>query len=768
MDFDVDWSNFAWSDFNSPYLGLTFDGASSLLATTPYKGHHLLTRDEIRRSLPCPKIGLTPVEIFSEIFLFTVQADPPSRTHRFDLNPRTKLMLVCRHWHDIMLSTPGIHSQLRISQWTERRDIQKFGKRWLLDVTIALEPKTNDWDDDEPNFDSDIYHACFMAAAEAASRWRSLAIFSLPHPGECEDLQIIHPLQNLESFKLAADCKLGNFLEPLLKAVITTVTLRFTAMEVFHTDASLSVLQTAHSQIFSFLTTLRLICKRMQSPVDVLPCLHKLEVFEAHHLLLPIYPPGADLPLTQTLRVLHLKSVSVQWMAGQIFPALEECSIIFPLHSDAIHSVDMPSCLNLKYHSNNFSALEHFHISTLDKMEINCGQWRTWSGNLQLICLHPIFAAQSLTCLHMEIKCSERLLTYMLRLAPTLEELWMRLSSPHALSTAFFLALAAGGHKEIAGPSSQTIVPLSGRLRKLHLHYKRWLRGPERNGLIPAFGAVVASHPLEDQKFSFQLSIGEGSELQGWDILEPVERFDFGSNWARIFIGVSSPYGIVPLSRTFRGNDDDKDRFGHLTEFKCLLISRESEYITTLVGLRLPINFFLSLHSLKEVRMINLFLEMEPDTQLSLDTPLFHTLEVLYVGRFSSSFFAGQTFHKLERYGESWVDERDIPGQGPLIEMPVCTRLVMQLSRLATLKLPQIRDLGLYIDSEHDHIWEKHIAANANLSGLKLLYLRFCGPSWPIISVINILESLLALETLVIHISCLIAPYVDFFKAFAQ
>jgi hypothetical protein len=210
-----------------------------------------------------------------------------------------------------------------------------------------------------------------MAAAEAASRWRSLALLSLPPPEEYKDLQIIHPLQHLESFKLAASCKLGNFLEPLLKAIITTVTPRFTVMEVFHPDAALYLLQPAHFQIFSSLTTLRLICRRMQNPVDVLPSLHKLEIFEAHHLFLPIYPPGVDLPLTQTLRVLHLKAVSVQWMAGQIFPALEECSIIFPHHSDAIHSVDMPSCLNLKYHSNNLSTLEHFHISTLDKLEIN-------------------------------------------------------------------------------------------------------------------------------------------------------------------------------------------------------------------------------------------------------------------------------------------------------------------------------------------------------------------------------------------------------------
>ena len=690
-----------------------------------------------------------PVEIFSEIFLYTIQADPRSQT---------QLMLVCRRWHDIMLSTPGIHSQLRIYWWTETRDVERFGKRWLLDVTVDSEHLPShavSWWSKEL-FNSDKFQATFKAAAEAASRWRSLALLSLPPPGECECLQIIHPLQHLESFKLTAHCKLGNNLEPLLKAIMTTVTRRFTVMDVLHPDAALYLLQPAHFRIFSSLTTLRLICRRMQNHVDVLPFLHRLEIFEAHHLSLPFYLPGVDLPLTQTLRDLNLKSVSVQWMTGRIFSALAKCAITFPHYADSIQSVDMPSCSVLKYDSNNLAALEHFHISTLGKLEINCGQWRTWSGNLQLIRLHPIFTAQSLTCLHMEIKCSERLLTYMLGLVPALEELWMRLSSPHALTTAFFLALAAGGHKANAGPSSQMIIPLGRKLRKLHLHYKRWLRGLERNGLIPAFGAVVASHPPEDI-FSFYLSIDEGSKSQEWFIREPAERFDTEQNGWIFTVGVPSPEGIVPLSKIYR-----EPRF----DSKCILIPRETEYIMVRLSLTILKDFLFSFNNLKEVRMPYLNLRMKWDTQVSHSAPLFHTLKVLHIETISSSFFAGQTFHKLERYGEDQIYEEYVSKQGPLTEMPVCTRLVVPLRRLATLKLPQIRELGLSIDAEHDHIWEKHIAVNANLSGLKLLHLRYCDPAWPIIAVIKILGSLPALETLITERRFLGVSHVHFFEAF--
>jgi len=754
MDSDFEWSESTRSDLHARYPGLTL---RSLFPPTSYKGHDLLpwtyqSRPWTYQSPSRHKGEHFPPEIFSEIFLYTVQDDPHSQTN---------LMLVFRHWRDIMLSTPGIHTHLRIDGWTEMKDIERFGRRWLLDVTVDIQDMTV-VDRCGPNFNPVEFYSCFMAAAEAASRWRSLVLISFPPPGEYKDLQIMHPLQHLESFKLAARCNLGDFLEPLITAITTTVTHRFTVMEVFHLDAALYIVQPTHFRAFSFLITLKLTCRRMQNPVDVLPSLHKLEILEAHHLSLPLDPPAVDLPLTQTLRNLRLKCVSIQWMAGQIFPALEECSIIFPQYADIFQSVYMPSCSILKYDSNNLGALEHFHCPRLGKLEIKCGQCRKWRGDLQLAALHPIFAAQSLTRLQLEIKCGERLLNYMLRLVPALRDLSMVLSSPYALSSVFFLAFAAGGRNASAKPSSQTFAPLCRQLRKLHLHYKRWSRGAERNALIPAFGAIAASYPLEEQTFSFRLSFCEGSELQEWIVHKPCKRFHVEMGTDRTFTGVSSPHGIVPLSRA--------SVRGPFPVYQYPQLPRESEYIKTSEWLELSIDYLSSFHSLKEVRMVSLALLMWSNTQSSPNAPFFHTLKVLDIRSASSQSLAGTTFHKLERYKEIHSDCSDNPGQNPLTEMPVCTRLVAPLSRLATLKLPQIREIGVFIDHKNfNQIWENHIAVNANLSGLRVLYI-ICGDyhivPLPVFEIVETLELLPTLETLVFDSRYLVGLYVNFFEAF--
>ena len=752
MDSDFDLFNSSPSVILSRYRSLSVESVSSVSPSTPHKSYHLLPCHGIHQSL-CHKAHLVPVEIFSEIFLYTVQVDPRARRN---------LMLVCRHWHQIMLSTPGIRSQLRIYWTTRKKGVERFGRRWHLDVTVDVQQMTviDQWG--EPAFDPVEFYACFIAAAEAASRWRALTLLSFPPPGIYKDLQITHPLQHLESFKLAASCALGNSMEPLITAIATTVTQCFTVMEVLHPDTAVYLVQPAHFQAFSFLTTLKLHCTRMQEPVDILPSFHKLETLEAQLLSLPVYPSELDLPLTQTLRVLRLKSVSVQWMEGQIFPALKECSVIFPQYADAIRSVYMPSCSILKYDSNNLGAFEHFHIPHLDKLETKCGQWRTWTGTLQLVVLHPILATQSLTNLQLEIKCSERLLAYMLGLTPALEELSMRLCSPNALSSAFFRAFAAGGRKVGAKPPSKTIVPLCRQLKVLHLNYKRWSRGAERNALIPAFGAIVASHSSEDQNFSFQLRFDEGPDSHDWDIHEPVKRFDVDSEHDRTFIGVSGRHGIVPLSRLLMYGRDAPS------------IPAETEYITVYDSLSIPINYLLCHHSLKEVRMFQSCLESGPNPPLLSNAPLFHTLRVLAVSSAPLSFLSGRTFHKLESYQEKLSDCRDSPGQGPLTEMPVCTRLVAPLSRLATLKLPQISELVVFFDHEEpDYLWGKHVAVNANLSGLRLLALCGGNNEWSpftditkFTDIIRILGSFPALQTLVLGSQYLDDPYLNFFKAF--
>jgi len=85
------------------------------------------------------------------------------------------------------------------------------------------------------------------------------------------------------------------------------------------------------------------------------------------------------------------------------------------------------------------------------------------------------------------------------------------------------------------------------------------------------------------------------------------------------------------------------------------------------------------------------------------------------------------------------------------------------------LKLPQVRELEVFVgdDEEPDYLWEKHIAVNARLSGLKLLFL---SRSWNAGSSFNditkTLGSLQALKTLVLHSVHLVDPYVTFFEAF--
>ena len=746
MDSDFHRSGFDRSDFNSHYLGLTFHSASSIVPATSYKIQHLLSSDENQESPPRHKAHLIPVEIFSEIFLYTAQVDPGSQTN---------LMLVCRHWYQIMLSTPGIHSQLRIGNGMVKKDVERFGRRWHLDVTVEMERRKFEWP-----ITPERFFASFMTAAQAASRWRSLNLVSFPPPGEYKDLQIVLPLLHLETFKLAPSCNLGNFLEPLMTTIITTVTPRLTVMEVLNPDATPYLVQPAHLHIFSSLTTLRLICKRMQNPVDILPYFHKLETLEVHHLLLPIYSPSVELPMIQTLHILHLKSVSVQWMAGQIFPALEECSIIFPHHADAIQSVYLPSCSILKYDSNNLGALEHFHLSQLARLEVKCGQWRTWSGNLQLAALHHILASQSLTCLHLQIQCSEKLLVHMLRFVPALEELWMGLSSPHALSSTFFLAFAVGGCNATAkiGTPSQVIPPLCRELKRLHLHYKRWLRGPERKALIAAFGEIVASHQrLGQTGFSLCLGFDGGSNHQVWNVDGPVKRFTFNSRRGDIYIGFSGPQGIVPL---LASPDTHVDYLSHF---------KELEYIWTLRQ-RVPINSFHSLHSLREVRAPYSNLGLWPNTTLSINFSIFHTLKVLDISSIRSSFLAGQTFHMLEGFKERLNMLPSNPSEGLLTEMPVCRKLVLGLARLVTLEVPQIRQLSVCIYGDvPKSIWENYIVVKSNLSGLRLLhvhqnYYKALPHSRP--DLIKILRSLPALETLIIDERCIDKPYVDFFTVF--
>ena len=649
-----------------------------------------------------PHVHSLPTEILSIIFLLVVEDE--------DDEDRVQLMLVCREWYAIMLSTPGIPSGLSIQNSTTiemvRAAIQGAG--WLLNVTIDIDANSIGQD-----FNADACDACSIDAIEAASRWRSLRIYSFSRLEECKVLQIVPPLENLEHFYLKPGCDLGSFFEPLMTAITATATPRLTNMNLSNLNALLRLVQPDCLHIFCSLTSLTIwLSQRMESPANILPHLRRLESFEAQHLYLPVHLPDTPLPLIQTLRYLRLKSVSVQWMAGKVFPVLWWCSIIFPRQIDTIRlqPVTMPACTYLEYDSNDLNPLRCLNQPPLVELRVKSGQWNATRGDLQLIavCYMIVPCAQSLTWLDLQVRCSEQLLIYMLSLLPALNSLKLRLDSPSALSETFFKAFVATKSNadspcEMGGLPS---LPLCLKLAELEVTYKRWLRDPERTGLLLVFDDIVSSRCSEE---GFHLCLSFDILGPVWYVSRQVESIHEVADDQSFVIGISSPHGIIPLEMS-TGNPLMEVPF------------KDAEYLVA--RHELSIGCLLTLHRLLELKIIDEgeILPNAPPPKL----PLFRTLRVFEAENIHPSFLAGQTFHRLERCRMSLYGEGPELSQDQVTQMPVCTGLdVYDLTLLAILKLPQICELSASFDNpEFSMIWEKHIAVNVNLSGLELLHVH--------------------------------------------
>ena len=489
-------------------------------------------------------VHLLPAEILSMIFLLVVNDE-------YNTGSRVPLMLVCRHWYAVVLSTPGILSVLRVGNSTAMEMVRAAiqGTRWLLEVVIRMDGESIGQD-----FNADTFDACFMSAIEATSRCKSLWIFSFPPPGGCKAFQIVPPSKNSESFCLSKDPDIRSFFELFMAAVTTTAAPRLTDMRLYHRNAVLYLVQPDCLHVFCSLTVLSiLLSKKMESPVNILPHLQRLESFRARRLYLPIYPPDAHLPLIQTLLYLSLQSVSIQWMAGKVFPVLQECSITFPHQIDTLYlqPVAMPACTSLAYCSNDLNPLRCFYaLPPLAELAATSGQWNVTRGNLQLMTICHIIVphAQSLTKLDLQVRCSGQLLIHMLSLLPALKDLQLRLASPSALNETFFQAFIASKSNADSpcGISGVPSLSLCSNLVELNLKYKRWLRDPERTALLLVLGDIASSRRSKE---GFQLHLSfEDHAQQGWIVLRHVHSIHEVSDGWILILGISSPHGIIPLA----------------------------------------------------------------------------------------------------------------------------------------------------------------------------------------------------------------------------
>ena len=715
-----------------------------------------------------------PLEILSEIFLLVMHADR-------NASDVISLMLVCRHWHNVTLFTMGSR-RLKVQDSTLSSEVQELMDRaeeLLLDVWINVSnqgyrsPGLND------------FRQAFSILANNAERWKSLTLRSLPVD---TDMAVLQPLQRLEVFTLTRDCPIGEFFVPLLTAIGATTTDRFKSMELSSYDPMLHLAPSIlYTRCFRHLKNLKIRVERMDSPADILPFLERLESFEAHRLHLPSYASDIDLPFCQTLTLLHLRRVSIQWMDQRTFSRLRECSLYWAHGSGTIQRVEMRACRQLEYHG-ALDPLRFFNIGRLDVLQMKGLEYTTGRGSRLLRTIAGSTVVQwRPSILHLDIRCGAYQLLDTLRLVPCLKELTLGLPQPSALGTKFFHSLVVtatpgGGNRielERGGgiPSETTICP---NLQTLALQYQRGLRGTEQYWPLAAISGIVSSRKA--LRAQFYLTIGFEDGKESWEVGILAEKVPhtkpFNSNGhdlqVRAGMGTfSSPkfFPLYCLNRAAGALIHPSSLFRRLTIL--------SIHYRNMGSWPLRIAPLYQLERLVELSLAGVVVCHAPHSN---ELPFVHTLKRMSLWEVNMDWVIGRTFYVLQEclirhnrggmgqglvqpfiYADSERLSRLLP-----IEMPICTKFVYEAERVLSgadfhpslmgmLRLPRLCELDLNHSSDPraTWIWKERMSENINLSAIKGL----CLSQLPVeLDVITILELVPSVERLTLLRAQVLGP----------
>ena len=439
------------------------------------------------------------------------------------------LMRVSKYWHSIVT---GIWASLTLGTATPRDAVTTKLERnqWLLDVAIDTEFDHGDFTPSEG-----AYQAIF-AAMQAASRWRSLVVETLPAQTDLPEDLVNSGLQQssnvvmsrLRSFKIKAPCKMSSLLQHLLRILGTATGGELTTVEI-NSASVISFLAPTYPSIFHSVTVLCLDIPRLPNPVDLLPHLHRLETFTASHLSLPIYDNDVDIPFVHTLRHLTLTAVSIQWMSGRTFHALESCNLLFPFHRHILHTFNatLPNCKDLTFQGYPIHILNGISAKNITDLTVKCPSYEKPRGSRELVRFYSHALRENRLApriLHIGIEATNQAWIEAFTFMSNLEELVIDNAQPSSLGVKALQAL--GVHPVHANNMCTTATPGGGytpvcpSLKRFGLRYRRWLRPSEHFDLIPELVSIIWSR--QQSKFSLQsFRIWRGSEEK--DPLELIE-----------------------------------------------------------------------------------------------------------------------------------------------------------------------------------------------------------------------------------------------------
>ena len=365
---------------------------------------------------------------------------------------RGGLMRVCWLWCNTIEGMTNVWTSLDLGAMTTPVHVQHLlGRAGTQPLTVKI-------DVDKASCTAERLQPALAMAGSRAPQWQTLIIASLPldepvaQSNHARPSTQLRPMTRLRHLHITEPV-LSPLLRSLLQNVATTAVGKLISMETHCLPAVQYLLQPTHSSIFCSLTTFIAKVPKMDQPVDLLPHFMQLEVLELTNLLLSIVVNGSPLPLAQTLHRLYLKSVSIQWMGGQVFSHLENCTIIAPLTDPSPHhDVQLPACTAIHFENWNTSPIGQFFAPAIEHLRVESNAWSSYTGNKQVVRLVRAGFGMGLQpkCLSLGVTCMEKVLLAVLQLLPNLVELKLDLPRPSALGGRFFNGLLAKPGNQLA------------------------------------------------------------------------------------------------------------------------------------------------------------------------------------------------------------------------------------------------------------------------------------------------------------------------------
>ena len=656
-----------------------------------------------------------PAEIMMEIFHIALDIG----------QLRTGLMRVCRRWCKIIEEMASIWSSFNLGASTTPESVQRLLSR------AGTHPLVVKIDTDKAKGTAEGLHPSLAIAGKEASQWQTLTITSLPQdepdaPDAPADDALtsmqLQPMRQLRHLNIKEPV-LSPLLRLLLQNAATEAVGKLVSMEIHSLPAIQYLLQPIHVSIYCSLTIFVAKVPKMSHPIDLLPHFMQLEVLDLTNIHLSIIDNGSSLPLAPTLHYLRLKAVSIQWMGGQVFSRLEDCTIIAPLTGPSLHhDVHLPACTKLHFENWDISPIGQFFAPTLDHLRVKSNAWIPYTGNVQVVQLvraglGMAFQPKSLS---LDVVCKEKVLLAVLQLLPELVELKLVLPRPSALGKHFFTGLLAKPGNQGTGETQFdwrelfrenntgwrcTVCP---SLKVLELKYKQWLRPAYDDGFLPPLLALSWSR--EKAETPLQLDVQYKSSmnsLESWNSTLPQVNEAISS------LKIPQRGHITLLSlRKFRWNNavDENALFVPFLRHLQILDINHTRYHLDEVAV---VNILPFCHELRE---LDLSYVVIPPLAGDVDLPLVHTLQTLSHFASSLAWMDGLVFTQLRRFE---VDERGWPEAFKRkVEMPACTHVVFHQENLMSLpvlqsnfQLPCLDTFVLHSTWNHSSYAERGIGA---------------------------------------------------------